>query len=341
MAGKLKRNPDAPIKLGIIGLGHWGPNHLRVLKMLPGASVLGVAELDRSRHRALAPLNPEVKFHRDYRAVLDNEEIQAVVVATHSSTHYQISREALLAGKDVLCEKPMALTSEQCRDLIRTANRKKRILMVAHIFMYNPGILKIKEYLNAGRVGDIYYVTSVRTNLGPIRDDVNVVFDLAAHDVSIFNFILGSSPSKVVASGTSILKRGREDFCFVTLHYPGGVLAHLHISWLTPRKQREILVVGSNRMITWNDLDPIEPVKVYRSHSTKEPFYADYGAFQRMARISDVHLPAISPEEPLLIQCRRFLECVRTRSRPLSDGANGLKVIQTLEKIQEALSGSQ
>jgi len=331
----------APIALGMIGLGHWGPNYLRVFKMLPEAAVLAAADPDRSRLRALGPFYPEAKFGRDYHAVLNDPAIQAVVIATPSSTHYALAREALLKGKDVLCEKPLALSSRQCQQLIRTARARKRILMVAHIFMYNPGILKIKEYLDADQVGKVYYLMAIRTNLGPVRKDVNVVFDLAAHDVSIFNFLLNARPTRVTASGASFLQPGREDFCFATLHYPRGVLGHLHLSWLTPKKQREILVVGSRRMITWDDLDPLDPVKVHDRGSAEEPFYYDYGEFQRMARVSDVHLPSISAEEPLLLQSRHFLQCVRTRSRPLSDGRNGREVIQILEQIQKALRRSR
>jgi predicted dehydrogenase len=338
---RLHQSRPAPIALGVIGLGHWGPNYLRVFKMLPEATVLAAADPDRSRLAALGPLYPEVKFSRDYRAVLDNPEIRAVAITTPSSTHYALAKEALRKGKDVLVEKPLALTSAKCQKLIQLARAKKRILMVAHIFMYNPGILKIKEYLDADRMGQIYYLLAVRTNLGPVRQDVNVVFDLAAHDVSVFNFVLQARPTRVTAAGASFLKPGREDFCFITLHYPGGVLGHIHISWLTPKKQRQILIVGSRRLITWDDLDLLDPVKVHDRGSTEEPFYSDYGEFQRMARVSDVHLPSISAEEPLLLQNRHFLECVRTRSRPLSDGRNGCEVIQTLEQIQKALRRSR
>jgi len=341
MALTTHRTRPTPIALGVMGLGHWGPNYLRVFKMLPQAAVLAAADPDLSRLRALAPLYPEVKFVRDYHAILNNPAIQAVVITTPSSTHYALAREALRRGKDVLVEKPLALSSSHCQKLIELARANKRILMVAHVFMFNPGVLKIKEYLDAGRVGQVYYLMAVRTNLGPVRQDVNVVFDLAAHDVSIFNFILNARPTRVTASGASFLKPGREDFCFITLHYPRGVLGHLHISWLTPKKQRELLVVGSRRMITWDDLDPLQPVKVHDRGSAEEPFYSDYGEFQRMSRVSDVHLPSIGAEEPLLLQSRHFLQCLRTRSRPLSDGRNGREVIQTLEQIQRALRRSR
>ncbi len=341
MPAPSRKTRPAPIGLGVIGLGHWGPNYLRVFKMLPEAALLEAADPDPVRRRVLGPLYPEVKFRRDYRAVLDNPAVSAVVIATPSSTHYALAREALLQGKDVLCEKPLALSSRQCQQLLQVARAKKRILMVAHIFMYNPGILKIKEYLDADQVGKVYYLMAVRTNLGPVRKDVNVVLDLAAHDVSIFNFILNARPTRVTASGASFLKPGREDFCFVTLHYPAGVLGHLHLSWLTPKKQREILVVGSRGMITWDDLDLLEPVKVHDRGSAVEPFYYDYGEFQRMSRVSDVHLPSISAEEPLLLQSRHFLECARKRSRPLSDGRNGREVLETLEQIQSALRRSR
>lgn len=328
------------IGLGIIGLGHWGPNYLRVVKMLPRGRAVAAADPDRSRLRALSRLYPEVRFDADHRRILDDPEISAVIVAAPSSLHYDLVKEALLAGKDVLCEKPLALSSGHCRDLIKIARLKRRVLMVAHVFMYNPGILKIKEFLDSGKLGKIYYLTSVRTNLGPIREDVNVVGDLAAHDVSIFNFLMNARPRKVTASGSSFLKKGREDFCFITLHYPGGALGNIHLSWLTPIKQRQILVVGSRQMITWDDLDPQEPVKVHKRGSFKEPFYTDYGAFQRLARVSDVHLPYVAHVEPLLAETDHFLQCVSSRSRPLSDGPNGLAVVSALEQIQKALRKS-
>ena len=338
MAKKSRGPGQRELALGLIGLGHWGPNYLRVLKMLPGARVLGAADPDPGRRRALAPLYPEIKFHSGAEAVLSDPEIRAVIIATPSSTHFQLTRAALLAGKDVLCEKPLTLSAVEAKKLVELSRARKRVLMAAHIFLYNPGIRQIKEYLNARHAGRIYYLSSLRTNLGPVRKDVNVVFDLAAHDVSIFNFILGSRPEGVTAAGASFLKPGREDLAFITLHYPQGVLGHIHISWLTPKKQREMLVVGSHRMITWNDLDPLEPVKIYDRGPVEEPFYSDFGAFQRMARASEVHLPAINAEEPLVVLTRHFLECVSRRLRPLSDGENGLQVVRTLELIQKALS---
>jgi predicted dehydrogenase len=325
------------IGVGVIGLGHWGPNYLRVLKMIPAVRLVSAAEPDPARWKSLGPAYPELAFHEDADAVLADPEVRAVVIATPSSTHYRMTKRALLAGKDVLCEKPLALTGAECRDLVRTAGSRRRVLMVGHIFLYNSGVLKIKEYLDAKRLGRVYYLTAVRTNLGPVREDVNVVYDLAAHDVSIFNYILGARPRRVEATGGSFFKAGREDFCFISLHYPRGVVGHIHVSWLTPIKQRQLLVVGSHRMITWNDQDSLEPLKVYDSGPMEEPFYADYGSFQRMLRVADIHLPQISPAEPLLAQTTDFINCVRRRTRPLADGNNGLATVLTLEQIQQAL----
>lgn len=334
---KAKHSGRTPIRLAVIGLGHWGPNYLRTLPQISGARVVWAVDPDPDRRRRLAPLYPDVKFRADHHEALSDPTVSAVVIASPSSTHYRLAGSALNAGKDVLCEKPLALSSDHCRKLIALAQKKKRVLMVAHIFMFNPGVLAVKDYVKSGQMGKLYYLTAQRTNLGPIRDDVNVVLDLATHDVSIFNFILESRPRKVVVAGGAFLKPSREDFVFISLYYPQGVVGHIHASWITPMKQREILAVGSHRMIIWNDIDPLAPVKVYDSGPRQEPFYADYGAFQRMARASDIHLPSISPEEPLLIQNRHFLECVATRKRPLSDGHNALAVLQTLEQIQAAL----
>ncbi len=337
-SAKRKSGAAGQVGIGVIGLGHWGPNYLRTFRQLADARVVFASDSDGSRLEALSSLYPEVEFTGDYREVLRSGEVDAVVVATPGKTHREIAGAALESGKDVLCEKPLAVSSAECRELNSLAGRKKRVLMVGHIFMYNAGIQKIKQYIESEKMGKVYYMTSMRTNPGPVREDVNVVYDLATHDVSIFNYLMGGPPKKASAQAASFLKPGREDIGFITLHYPGGTLGHVHVSWLTPRKQREIMVVGSHRMIIWDDLNPLEPVRVHSRGSLEEPFYSDFGSFVRMARASDVHMPKISAEEPMVLQNGHFIECVRSRQKPLSDGNNGLEVVRTLEMVQKALA---
>jgi predicted dehydrogenase len=326
------------VNIGIVGCGHWGPNHVRNFSSFPNSKVLTCCDLDKKRLSHIKKMYPVVKTTMDYKILLRDANIQAIVIATPTSTHYKLSKEALLAGKDVLCEKPLSLTVKESQELISIAKAKKRILMVGHVFLFNSGIRKIKESIDTGLLGRIYYLRSARTNLGPIRNDVNVVLDLAVHDISIFSYLLSKQPVAVNATASKILRENLEDIAFISLHYPESILANIHVSWLDPRKVREITVVGDKKMAIWDDLSTTDMVRIYDKGVIKEPYYDDFGEFQLLLREGDVSVPKINPVEPLRAQSLHFIESVENRRTPLCDGKNGLDTVKVLEAIQKSLA---
>jgi predicted dehydrogenase len=326
------------IRIGILGLGHWGPNHLRTFSSLPGCAVLKAADLQASRLQALAPSFPQTEFVSDVEEVLHGDDIDAVVIATPTGSHFKLAHAALSAGKDVLCEKPLTLTARESTTLTALARSRGRILMVGHVFLFNPGILWLKNYLDSGGAGRILYVHATRTNLGPIRSDVNAAFDLASHDISILNFLLGGVPGSVNATGQAYLSPHVEDVVFVSLVYPGDVLANVHVSWLDPKKVREITVVGEKRMVVWNDLSAEGPITVYDKGVIREPYYSDYGEFNLLVRQGEISIPHVKQYEPVRAQAAHFVDCIKERKTPRADGEGGLAVVRVLEAVKNSLS---
>ena len=327
------------ISIGIIGCGHWGPNHIRNFMRSSQARVDRCADLSRARLEAIEAQYPGMRVTEDYRELLSDDGIDAVVVATPTATHFEIVRASLLAGKDVLCEKPLALDAEGCDELVAIAEKEGRILMVGHVFLFNVGIGMLREYRRYGIYGEIRYLYARRTNLGPFRSDVNVVWDLATHDVSILSYVLEEEPVEVTAKGAAFLQPGIEDVAFVSLTYRSGIVAHLHVSWLDPKKVREITVVGDKKMVVWNDMEWESPIQIYDRGVTIEPFYADFGEFQLLPRRGDVSIPAVRLIEPLKTQNEHFLEAVRKRTPPLSDGRFARNVVKVLEAIDASMKG--
>jgi len=325
------------VRFGVIGCGQWGPNHIRNFSSLPNTTVVSAADPLHSRLKSLRIQYPGVRFTHDSSEVLDDETIDAIVISTPTQTHFQLTQAALERGKHVLVEKPMCVQLSEGEALIALARKKKRILMVGHVFLFHNGILKLKELLNFGDLGKIYYVNSIRTNLGPIRGDVNAVYDLASHDVSILNFLLGTLPIEVTAVGQDFLQKGVEDLAFITMRYPHGVLSRIHVSWLDPRKVREITIVGDKKMVTFDDLALQGTVHIYDKHVVREPFYEDYGHFQLYTREGDITIPRVLMEEPLKNQARYFLNCLQKGTIEVSNGHAGLDVIRVLDAIQKSL----
>ncbi|OYT72413.1 MAG: oxidoreductase [Chloracidobacterium sp. CP2_5A] len=328
---------QSAINVAVIGCGHWGPNHIRAFSSFPSVRVTAAADISRPNLERVSKAHPDLALFEDYRRLLAETEAHAVVVSTPTSTHHAIVRDALLADKHVLVEKPLCRASEEGEELVALAAERKRLLMVGQVFLFNRGILKLKEYLQFGDLGRIYTMVSTRTNLGPIRKDVNAVYDLASHDIAIFNFLTGSAPIEVSASGAAYLQPGVEDLAFITLRYPNDLLAHVHVSWLNPRKVREITIVGDKKMLVWDDLATIGPICVYDKGVVREPYYEDYGQFQLLAREGDISIPRIQLEEPLKAQARYFLDSLRRGSLTVSDGKSGLDVVRALEAIQASL----
>lgn len=324
-------------RIGVIGCGQWGPNQIRTFFFHPNAEVVRVCDTDSRRLEAMKNLYRGVQTTSRHEEITRASDIDAVVITTPVSTHHALALDALMHGKDVLCEKPLTHTSSEARDLLKAAQDKKLILMVGHVFLFNPGIVKLKEVLDSKELGQVYYLHAERTNLGPVRKDVNSVFDLASHDIAIFNFLLGSKPRVVSAVGKGYLQPQVEDVAFVSLEYPNNVMAHIHVSWLDPKKIRQITVVGSKKMATWDDLAMTGPVEIFSKRIEREPFYKDYGEFHLLAKDGEVVIPAVKAEEPLKRQAEHFMNSILHRTQPIADGRNGLDVVETLEQIQTLL----
>lgn len=319
------------LRVGVIGCGHWGPNHIRVFTELERCAVPMFADANPTRVEAVARRFPGIEGVTDYRLILDDPHIDAVVVATPTRTHFAIAAEALKNGKHVLVEKPMCATVQEAERLARMACRAGRVLMVGHVFVFNSGIIKLKELISSGELGTVQYLDAVRTNLGPMRGDVNALYDLGTHDLSIFHCLLESQPAAVSAQGSCITQERIEDVCFATLHYPGRTLAHLHVSWLNPRKVRTLTVVGSKKMAHWDDTSADDTVRVYDKGLSEPPYYNSFGEFQYALRNADVHLPAIRRSEPLLDQARAFAAWVLDGMPAQAGAAEGIAVVRALE----------
>ena len=333
---------DTPRKwrIGVIGCGAWGPNHVRNFSALPNAEVVGAADLQPDRLARVKAIVPGVATFTDTAEMIATARPDAVVIATPTMTHYDVVRQALAAGKHVLCEKPLCLTGGEADALVKQANEAGLRLMVGHVFMFNPGVLKLKELVRTGELGSrIFYLFARRTNLGPIRQDVNAVLDLASHDVSIYNFLLDAVPTQVSAVGQSFLQPGIQDVAVITLAYPGGVLGSIHVSWLDPKKVREITVVGDRRMATWDDLATLGPVMIFDKGVTRKPReYADFGEFQLLTREGDVTVPRVPPAEPLRLQAQAFIDALDAPETLRSDGRVGAQVVRVLAAINESIA---
>ncbi len=323
------------VQIGIIGCGYWGPNLIRNFHEIPQTQVAAICDLRRERLGAFAKKNPEVKMTDDYREILRMPGLEAVVVATPISTHFEIASEALRHGKHVLVEKPLTGTVEEAARLVRLAQRCKRILMVGHTFEYHPAVLKISELLKTGEVGDIQYIDSIRVNLGLHQsDNRNVIWDLAPHDISIILSWLKALPVKVSAWGQSFVKKNVEDVAFLRLQFPGGILAHLHISWLAPAKIRRMTLVGNKKMIIYDDLENVEKIKIADQGAHLNP---SDPALRINYRIGDIMSPRIQTTEPLLNECSHFVDCIISKRTPRTDGENGLRVVRILQAANKSI----
>ena len=323
------------INVAVIGYGYWGPNLARNFHQLPEARLALVSDLDTARLAEVARLYPATTVTADYRQALTRPEIEAVAVATPVRSHFAIAQEALLAGKHVLVEKPLALTTAEAEALIALAEQQRRTLMVGHTFEYNPAVWKIKELIAAGEIGQVYYAYANRVNLGRVQYDVNALWSIAPHDVSILLYLLEAMPLAVSARGATYLSQGVEDVVFLTLAFPGNVLAHVQASWLDPSKVRRLTIVGSEKMIVYDDVDNEAKVKIYDKGVYRKG--STYGEFQFRVHSGDIHIPRIDMTEPLRNECAHFIECVRTGRRPRTDGACGLRVVRVLEAAQRSL----
>lgn len=325
------------MKFAVIGCGYWGPNLVRNFSMLRDCDGLTCCDADAGRLHRMKKLYPNVSTTTRLEDVLEDVDVDAVTIATPVSTHYSIARRCLEAGKHVLVEKPMASTSAECIQLVHLARRKGLVLMVGHTFEYSVAINKIKEIIDSGELGDIHYLSFQRLNLGPYRSDVNVVWDLAAHDVSILQYLLDSAPLGVNAQGQAFLKKGNEDVATTTLRFASGVVAFINDSWLDPHKVRRGTVVGSRKMLVYDDISTQEKIKIFDKGIDPPAQYNTFGEFHFSYRYGDILTPKIDDQEPLQVQCNHFVECIRDNCAPRSDGWSGTRVVSVLEAITESM----
>lgn len=325
------------LRLGLVGYGYWGPNLARNFHQLPGAWLVACADADASRLSEVSRLYPSIQqTATDVRALLDNPTLDALVIATPARSHFALVSQALEAGKHVLVEKPLALTSDDARALIELARRNKRVLMVGHTFEYNPAVWKIQEMLDAGALGELFYVYSNRVNLGRVQTDINALWSIAPHDVSILLALLKTMPLSVSAHGATYVSHGIEDVVFALLQFPQNIVGHIHASWLDPSKTRQMTFVGSEKMIVYDDVDPEAKLKIYDKGIYKRG--DAFGEFQLRVRSGDLYIPKIDLTEPLKYECAHFLECIRDDKTPRSDGESGLRVVRVLEAAQQSLA---
>jgi predicted dehydrogenase len=333
-----RRPAGQRVRLALVGFGYWGPNYARVLSDLPEAELTVICDrrpdrlhLVQQRYRTVAICErPEDLFTRD--------DVDAVVIATPASTHEDLVRAALDNGRHVLVEKPMALHAAGCQALCDLADAAGRVLMVGYTFLYNAGVRKMKDMMAPAQFGLPYYLHATRTNLGPIRQDVNAVWDLAPHDIAIFNYLLGETPLWASAVGTCALKTTREDIAFATLGYKNDVVGNIHVSWADPNKVREVVAVGSRRRVVFNDLDDVERVRVFeRGVSAGEAIADSYGEFKLLVRDGDIISPKVEPSEPLKNQCADFVNAIISGEPPLAQGRFGLGVIRALVAIEASM----
>ncbi len=320
-----------PVRVGLIGYGYWGPNLARVYSEIPGVTLHTLCDKSHERIRHAKAKYPHLNICSNPDELFRNPDIDAILVATPVSTHFRLAEMALRAGKHVYVEKPLCTRSQDAIRLQALAKQKKRIIMVGHTFLYSPPVQKIKELIDRGVLGKMCYINSSRVNLGLFQPDVSVFLDLAPHDISIFLYWLGTDPLWVSAQGSSHVRKKIMEVGFATLGFPGGILAHLHVSWLAPSKLRSTTLVGSKRMIVYDDTSNNEKVKIFDQGVVKNP--ETFGEFQLTYRSGDILSPHIDTTEPLLVLAQSFIRAIDTRREPASGGRFGARVVRVLEAI--------
>jgi predicted dehydrogenase len=332
--------PDL-LHVAVIGFGHWGPNYARLLSgTVSGAILTACADSSAGRLAAFERQYPSVRAYTDYRTMLRDGDIDAVIVATPTSAHREVAEQCLRAGTHVLVEKPLAATVLDAQALLTLAQEEQRVLMVGHTFLFNSAVKAIKRYIDDGLLGRVRYMYFQRTGLGPIRQDVNALWDLAPHDLSMLRYWLGADPIDLVARGQSYLKAGTEDVVFLTLNYPNQVLASVHVSWLDPVKVRRVTVVGDEKMVVFDDTHLTEKLRLYDHGADYQPREGGFGEFVASVRDGDILIPSLDHTEPLRAQMEHFIECIGTGGKALSSAEDGVAIVRVLERADIELRSS-
>ncbi|KAA3658948.1 MAG: gfo/Idh/MocA family oxidoreductase [Calditrichaeota bacterium] len=325
------------VRLGIVGLGYWGPNFERTFTNLQDSKIMAVCDLNEDRLRYAEGKIPGVFATQSVDDMLDKNSIDAVIISTPTKTHFEIAKKVLEAGLHVFVEKPLATSTQECQLLVDLAEKQRKILFVGHLFLYNTAVKKMKELVTSGDLGNICYINSQRLNLGPIRQDVNALWDLAPHDISIILDFIGRLPVSVNCQGLAYLSEDVHDVCTLTMHFEPKCMAIINVSWLDPSKSRLMTIVGEKKMATFNDMEPLEKIRVFNKR-VEAPSYTDsFGEFQFSFQYGDTTTPWLNQVEPLKTECQHFLDCVQNKTNPLTDGQNGLQVVKVLEAAEISL----
>ncbi len=325
------------VNVGIVGCGYWGPNLVRNFNAVRDCHVKMVCDRDPHRLAHIGKLYPTLTTATDFESLLSDAQVDAVVVATPARKHFELARRALESGKHVFIEKPMATSSKDCDQLVHLAAKNNRTLMVGHTFLYSAPVRKIKQIVDAGDLGPICYVSSRRLNLGLFQKDINVVWDLAPHDISVISYVMGQVPCAVNCQGHAHLTPNVEDVANLTLQFPSGGFATVHNSWLDPRKVREMTIVGTRRMIVYDDLEPLQKIRIFDVRVETPPHYDTFAQFQFSYHYGDMYAPRIEQDEALKTECEHFIDCIRTGTKPLSSGTEGRDLVSVLEAASASL----
>lgn len=324
--------------VAVVGSGYWGSNFVRIFHGLPSCDLRAVCDRSQDRLVHINSLYPDVRLTRNATDVFESPDIDAVVIATPARSHFELAKESLLNGKHTLVEKPLAASAAECRELIELARTKNLILMVGHTYRYSAAVRKIRELVTQGELGSIRYINARRLNLGLFQNDINVAWDLAPHDISIVTYLLGESPSLVNCQGNAHLTSGVEDVSNLSLTFPRKRFASIQSSWIEPRKVREMTIVGTKRMIVYNDVEPLEKLRIYDLRVEKPAHYETFAEFMYSYHYGDSYVPRLEQEEPLKVEARHFLDCVATGSPVLTPGEDGLHVVEILEAASRSLA---
>ncbi len=324
------------LNIAVAGIGNWGRNLARTFSQLPNTSLYLCCDPNEKCLQQAEVNYPGTKTTQDFHAVVGDTHVDAVVIAAPAVLHHQLAKQALLAGKHVFVEKPLTLNAPEAEELLRLSVECERVLMVGHLLLYHPAIKKIKELIASGELGRLHYVYTQRVNLGKVRNDENALWSFAPHDISVILHLLSEFPESVAARGESYLQPGIEDVVFVNMQFPDKCMAQIQVSWLDPRKQRQLTIVGDKKMLVFDDVESIEKIKIYDKGAYPVKYYQSYGDAITL-RFGDISIPRIDMTEPLRLECQHFIDCITQNKTPLTDGKNGLEVVKVLQAAQESL----
>ncbi len=325
------------VRVGVVGLGYWGPNLARNFDRLPGAELAYCCDLDEANLARARSSYPDAVVTDDLERLLGDETLAAVVVATSVPTHYALGKRVLDAGKHAFIEKPIALKAADAQDLLDRAEANDVKLMVGHLLEYHPAVAKMKELIDSGELGKVFYAYANRLNLGKVRTDENALWSLGPHDVSVLNYLTGDEPEEVSARGECYLQDDVEDVVFGYIRYKSGMVGHLHVSWLDPHKSRKITVVGEKKMVVFDDMESERKLTIYdKGATTTRTKFDTYGEFVTL-HFGDIHIPKIGNDEPLRLECQHFVDCIVKDEQPRSDGRDALNVVKVLDAMEVSL----